>query len=788
MKITLLTPSNNIKLTKSFHMEGNNLIKTPYPNILNLTSTEITLTSPQDLFDFIQLGAKQGSAMIAGTLSRQIKNESRAGLTDNTQPTHLLSIDIDGPVGIKANSPKGVQSWLDEAIPEIASAKYTLQFSSSNQFSVDPKFHGEFLLKTPLPPQTKQLFIKALNQRLNLITKLNRHDSCISWAIDPVPNLNSQMIFIAPPDVAETIPMYDPNKQQIFFMNNKNDYVISQHLEDIAKTYDPSSEKDIINSLRLKKGLPSKNLTYKLTVDKTEYLSNPDKAIFEPTSKKDDFIIGNLNGGDSNGYYHRDENPFFMYNFKGEPIFKIEDALPDYWNKLQKKTPDNLPTFFAFNDVNTDKTYTKDADKGYTERRSAQKLASWYRTVNIPLEESRKISELKMVDFSFNPTKDEQDLAQKPFLFLNRYVEPHYLSDPDDPRFPRIGQFPYLEKAILNMCGGDKHDYNRFLNWLAFVIQFKKMTKTSWIFRGVQGTGKGVTTEVIQQMVGVQYTVMPTAKTFDDKFTSWAADKLFTIANEAQVSEGGIDLLKTLITDTPIPHRAMGVDLINGENWNNVLLFTNKYAPVSLDPKEEDRRFNVTPYQYTKLKDIVQYPGKEIIERETAHLQYYLQNITVNKKDAMEPENSKSKTELMEQSAHAIHSFTDALENGDLYFFAQELSTTVMTHGQGFIKGKYNELINRFIKQIKEDPLQTVFIRSNELVLLYQYIMDSGKSKPATIIKHIMHEAPKLRIKKVAPSLDKTRRMGIGVDFKLSLEEVKFIEHNFISHINEEVA
>jgi len=46
------------------------------------------------------------------------------------------------------------------------------------------------------------------------------------------------------------------------------------------------------------------------------------------------FVYFNLNGGDSWAYYHPENNPDYILNFKGEPAYLTKELLPDYWQQL----------------------------------------------------------------------------------------------------------------------------------------------------------------------------------------------------------------------------------------------------------------------------------------------------------------------------------------------------------------------------------------------------------------------------------------------------------------------
>ena len=67
-----------------------------------------------------------------------------------------------------------------------------------------------------------------------------------------------------------------------------------------------------------------------------ELLSNPDQMNITVHSDINfPFVHCDVNGGDSHAYYFFADNPLYMYNFKGEPIWEIAKADPDFFMHIQ---------------------------------------------------------------------------------------------------------------------------------------------------------------------------------------------------------------------------------------------------------------------------------------------------------------------------------------------------------------------------------------------------------------------------------------------------------------------
>ena len=65
-----------------------------------------------------------------------------------------------------------------------------------------------------------------------------------------------------------------------------------------------------------------------------EVLQNPDRMTIEDVRVSEPYVNCNINGGDSGAYYFILTNPHYMYNFKGEPVFEIQKADPEFYKSI----------------------------------------------------------------------------------------------------------------------------------------------------------------------------------------------------------------------------------------------------------------------------------------------------------------------------------------------------------------------------------------------------------------------------------------------------------------------
>ena len=85
---------------------------------------------------------------------------------------------------------------------------------------------------------------------------------------------------------------------------------------------------------------------------------------------------------------------------------------------------------------------------------------------------------------------DSDDIVNFDKGYVNRYIAPDLLKSivPDGHR----AKLPmYIEKLIDHVLAHDAEVKERFYNDLAYLIQKRKKLITSYLFQGVEGTGKG---------------------------------------------------------------------------------------------------------------------------------------------------------------------------------------------------------------------------------------------------------------------------------------------------------
>ena len=242
----------------------------------------------------------------------------------------------------------------------------------------------------------------------------------------------------------------------------------------------------IKNGLRKKAGLAKRNekvTTVNINNETQEVLQNPDRMTIEVCRVSEPYVNCNINGGDSGAYYFILTNPHYMYNFKGEPIFEIEKADPEFYKNIfetykeeiasgKNVLPIVLRDFYTdvyFNGLfDEDKQqFTDDYPLTPTQKGS---LDGFMRTHNRPIPDF--IPDAQVV---FNPNTEKGiNLKDTPY-YVNLYRKtPYMLKSTKDVTVLTYGEAIKLQRYVPNIYNIIKHilgdgptEVEHFINWLS---------------------------------------------------------------------------------------------------------------------------------------------------------------------------------------------------------------------------------------------------------------------------------------------------------------------------------
>ncbi len=667
-------------IVKSYELgPQNELIKHSYPFVYEVTSHEEHPKSLQDLAVLMQKHAKLGRCMVKGKLQRPLVKESRKGSTDSEEKTDWICLDLDGIEGYQT-----VDLFL-EAIG-CGDTEYVVQWSSSMGIENKAGFrcHIFMRLDQPAHPQLLKYWLQDLNLRvLDSQLELTKTGNSLRWPLDITTCQNDKLLYIAPPHLGPGIKDPFPGNKRISYVKKKRQLLTLPYPIPTRDALRDRIDKKV-QELRVANNLPKrKSSKYKFS-GAVEYMVNPDSATITEMKTERGFVYFNLNGGDSWAYYHPEDNPNFIFNFKGEPTYKTEDLLPEYWARLQQNAATYQPNsqgliYFAFRDFKTSNYFNGfyDTNNGKLElamaksesqlrqfmKQHGQSLGDFIPDWNLVWDPHSPI----VVD----PTKNELNTFQPSQYFLIQRL-PHVTRVP-----------PTIYKVIDHVLGHDPATIDHFLNWLACIVQFQNRTGTAWVWQGTQGTGKGVLFhQIITPLLGEVNVVSKRMEELESEFTGYMENKFIVFIDEIEAGKSLYHSkvtakLKNLIVEPTISIRRMYTPAYMAPNYASMIFASNKPASVEIAP--DDRRFNVGPYQSTPI----QLTATEVdvdIPAELTDFYAFLKQYKADPDRARKPLISAARSTLIDISRTAIDTVSDALLSGNLEFFWEHLSTA---KGQG---------------------------------------------------------------------------------------------------------
>lgn len=734
-------------LTKSFTATS----KSSYPNVSDFTSHTYKVSSIQDFYGHITHHANLGHCLLKGEVSRPLIKESRAKSTDAQTHTSWVCFDLDGlPPATNLND-------LLDSIPGCVDTDYIIQYSASHGITGQPpllKAHLFLLLKTPTQPtQLKQLLtqLNVENAILSANLKLTKTASALSYGLDPTVAQNDKLIYISPPqcDPANLDELLLLGKTRIELVVRRNRYF----KPDFANLKSPELIKtrieSKINELRGLAGLPPKKKFNYVTDSKSgiSYLTKPDKCIVTGVRQDRGFVYINLNGGDSWAYYHPEDNPTFLYNFKEEPVYKLSELAPDYFatakahaNKIksgQIQTPvvqSQGKVYLVFRDMQTAIYYNGIYDP-VSQSWELARAGSEKMLADFMVQHGQPEPEVIPIwDLVFDPDLPPLDIEKR---VVNLYEESTLLKQAK--QLPsQVTEIPTtIRKIIYSAVGNDDETYHHFINWIAYIIQNKNRTQTAWLLNGVQGTGKGILAHrILRPILGYNNTAFMEAVQLEDKFNEAFERSLLTFIDEMTIGdlEGSSKIMgtmKSLITEPIITIRKMRSAPYSVPNYNNWIAFANTKEQVKVEMS--DRRYNVGIYQTERL-DITDEEINDVIPSELVNFASYLANYPVDVNKAHKVLSNQARNDMQDLSMNSIDKISNAITKGDLeelYSYIVELN-----HAQGKTMSTaplYKDLMhNIFIQDYKA-------LSREELQIIFSHCIGDIPSSPTKFSRFLAH-------------------------------------------------
>ena len=755
-----------LKAKQRLAKEISNKGTTPYPLTKNFTSEHIQISKSKkglhDLLKHLQTQAASGACLHKGLLKRPLINESRAMMADRVASTELLILDIDGiqmpnrsviDVNVRTISEQ-IIAQLPECFQDIS---YIAQASASLGLKKDKiSLHLFFLLEQPTQPKILKEWFKLLNYETDILSSqlsLSANGQSLCYKLDPSVAENSKIIYIAPPTFKDNLGV------------------------------------QVKDNLRKKLNLPKKSSklsTVSIGGESQEVLQNPDKMTIEVSRVNEPYVNCNVNGGDSNGYYFVLTNPHYMYNFKGEPVWEIQKADPDFYRNIfeifadkidqdKKLRPVALRDFYTdtyFNGV-YDESIEQFTDSYPLTPTNKQAIDDFMRTHNRPSLDY--VPDARVV---FDPTNDKGIQLDEAPYYVNLYRKTKYMLNQEE----HVSELTYgtadklhtitprIATLLSHVLGDGKTEFEHFVNWIAYIYQNKQKAMTAWIFTGVPGTGKGLLIhKVLKPLFGEQQVPMRALENIEEQFNLYLRTALFLAVDEFRMGDAGsigkmADKLKHQITEPNLTIRAMRSNQIELPSFCNFIFLTNRADAVKIE--EGDRRYNVAPRQEKKL-DVVHVDlvsNIDDIEKELYIFAGVLHKFQVDQRMAHTALENEAKIQMKNISMSVLEEFAAAIRQRNLEYFTEILDIPLTnTFDAGGIS-----TAQRYLKHWLAEVGTEIIIPMSQFKLVYDVLTDTrNKLSTRDFTKAMSRLNIKTARKRVSSDKNASIPRGVVLTWKL---------------------
>jgi hypothetical protein len=733
-----------VPLTKTIERQADGtILKSPYPNVYNVTSHEEDCPDIGALYTAITKHAALGHCLLKGNIKRPLVNESRAGSTTPADSTQWLCLDIDGLPDTYGDPAAKVTVDSILAAIGLGDVSYILQWSASQGLdSSTLRLHVFMMLTKAVPAQVIKQWLIQLNHTTPLLSNalgLTKTGHALTWALDVTACQNDKLLYIAAPAFKgmksplgrwqTRISLVTGKLPAATFPSSTNTTAVNRALSDAR-----------IAELRDLAGLQPRKFQYKV-VKNQEVLAKPDGATITETRTERGFVYFNLNGGDSWAYYHPEDCADIIYNFKGEPNYLTKELLPDYWASLTStasRTTSTGLTYLAFLDRKTGAYHrgTYDATTDHLDLNVAKnetQMRHFAEQYGVPLG-----SYIPEWDLTFDPQNGVRvDFDNR---VLNTFQLTQYMRTPAK----KVTKCPpTIFRIIHHALGSDADCTVHFINWLAFILQQRARTLTAWVLHGTEGTGKGILmNRILRPIFGQNQTASRRMEELNEPYNAFMRQCFLVFVDEVEAKallneKGVMAKLRNFITEGTVTIRQMYSSAVEWENFCNWIFASNKPEPV-LIPKD-DRRFNVGKYQPNKLGMTDAELAKIPDELQAFH--DFLLSYPVDKVAVATPLDNVDRNTMIAISESSIDTVANALLTGDMEFLLDQLPTNTAYSNNNLMREKvldYKHAIQTLMVRT-DQATGRCNISRDELRVIFEYVVGKIPESPnkfTSLLKH----------------------------------------------------
>lgn len=793
MNLTFLSAA--VPLTKTITLRDGAIHKDSYPLQSKFTSATEAVTSIAKLYTAIKAASQHLAkpCLLKGVLARPLIGESRKHSTKTNTATEWVVFDLD-------RAPFNTPNEFMKAVG-LHDISYVVQYSASYRLDKRDKTlscHIFCLLSSPRPAPELKAWLMHLNlttESLKSALTLSNSQVALHWPLDITCCQNDKLIYIAEPNfVGMKSPV--PIDERIQLVKGELDAIPVEQIALRPMDALKKEQRRILNELQTAAGITPTKAKTKM-VGEFEVQSGVGEIAQYNVIDCGEYNRIDLNGGDSRAYYHRKDDPTYLHNFKGEPSVLLKEILPQYYADLirarsaQDATPnEGGEILLAYRDK-----VTADYHKG-TWNPEEKKLEIYRVKTRDQLADFLMGHGRQLGDFvpEWETIFDPQNpvVVDEANHILNSFVPGRYML----PEHQKKGSFPAIQR-LLDSAVGTGEVQAHFINWLAYIFQFRKKPITAWVLHGTYGTGKGMLiNKVISPIFEPKYVRQMVAPMLDQEFNDFLEKKLIVFVDE--VDAGMFENAKKVesklfnwITEPTLDIRRMRTDYMNVPNFVSFIFASNKPEPVRIPPK--DRRFNVGAFQRERY-----FPTDDelaTMPKELTHFAHFLQHYKVDQLSVHKALETEERSAIQALGITSIDQVANDLREGNLSGFLEALPDTHLMDSMGVVNptaAAYTAIVKRFCEDAfvpeserakntvrnsvtRERAPRTSKITRDELAVLFAHCVGKvpeGAHKFTAFLRHHGITTKVLRVDGETPR-------GLEVEWNTTAEDRAFIAATF---------
>lgn len=710
----------SIPLTKKFQqLKDGTLVKHAYPKVKHFTSETVDVSTIDELHKAIADRAvhKAKPCLLKGGLLAPLTDEARAQMSPPDMVTGYVALDFDdAPFSTPAEAMKAI------GLEDIS---YVWQFSASAKIGKKKTLSGHafLLLEATVHPKSLKAWTMYLNLRTDVLKKhitLNAAKHTLHFPLDSCINDNSRLIYIAEP-VFDGMANPIPTAERIQLVTGKHAVLplarIAQHsIEALNK-----EKRELVNELRTKEGLPALRSKLKMVGEFEVQTGVGEATTYQVVDDGGEFIRYNLNGGDSQAYWHPRGNFEYLHSFKGEPSMLMKEILPQRFAELT---------------ANIRSTQQTPSGKGdlllaFREKRTAEYWKGIWNPRDVVLDIWPVKSKDMLEDFMqshgttvgpyvpewqiiFDPQNEV--IVDETDHIINRFIVPPMMRQ----GAAKAGLYPTIQ-AVIDSAVGTGPVQEHFLNWLAVIFQYRIKTQTSWILHGTYGTGKGILLNcILQPIMGKLYCDQIKASVLQHSFDGWKENKLIMMIDEIEADlfeKSGMEGdLRNLITEPYVDIHRKNVNIYSVKSYINLIFTSNKPQPVRIPMG--DRRFNVGQYQTTRYMPTAEEIEK-LIPAELEAFAHYLMTRKADISLSRQVIQTADREAIQALGVTSVDEFAHDIVTGNLVKLWEHMPDEAAMNEHGLVDptaSAYASLLKRFVTEqesrISRDELRLLFLHA----------------------------------------------------------------------------